>query len=170
MTENALLSLWRCLETNEPHSGDLIGLDYTIDCFIGSINVYRNTLVINHFPEHKYGNINIPEPAMRIIKINRMVAKEIGSDEIIYCPDSAYPTSIIEEYAIEGKSFDEIKRLGIAKFGQPPKGINEGRKYMFFIDNISDDIGEINERNEYEEYWKYNREKGRYELKKEDSM
>lgn len=170
MTEEALLLLWKCLETNEPQPKDLYGFDYSIECFIGWINVFRNTLVINHFPEHKYGNIDLPETANRIIKINRKIAREMGSEEIIYCPDSAYPTSIIEECAMEGKSLDEIKKLGIAKFGQPPKGINEGRKYMFFIDNLNEEIGEITERNEYEEYWKYNRETGRYELKKEDSI
>lgn len=167
MTEETILSLWRCLEKNEPPPKDLYGYDYSIECFIGWIKVFRNTIIINHFPEHKYGNIDMPEPANRIIKINRMIAKEMGSHEIIYCPDSSYPTSIIEEFAMEGKCFEEIKKLGIAKFGQPPKGINEGRKYMFFIDNLNEEIGEITERNEYEEYWKYNRETWEYELKRE---
>lgn len=170
MTEKALLLLWKSLETNDSQPKELYGFDYSIECFIGWINVFRNTLVINHFPEHKYRNIDLPETANRIIKINRKIAREMGGEEIIYCPDSSYPTSIIEEYAMEGKSLDEIKKLGITEFGQPPKGINEGRKYMFFIDNLNEEIGEITERNEYEEYWKYNREIGRYELKKEDSM
>ena len=116
------------------------------------------------FPEHKYGNFKIQGVAKRIIEVNRIIARHLGGEEIIYCPDSAFPTSSIEEFAFEGNSLTEIKKRGIEKFGHPPKGIDEGRKYMFFIDNIHEDIGELTEWHDWEVYWKYNRGKG-YELR-----
>lgn len=169
MTEAALTMFLDYLEDEKPLPKYLSGFENSIECFVGWIKVFRNTIVVSHFPEHKYGNMHYPELAKRIIKINRAIAKRTGSEEIIYCPDSAFPTAIIEEYALEGKNFETIKKLAIEQFGNPPKGIGEGRKYMFFIDNIHDDIGNLTEWKDWEGYWKYNQETGNYELKKGDS-
>ena len=169
-TEKALIEIWNCDEKNIGRHRHLDEYNNWIDCFIGDIHIYRKTLIISHFPEHKYGNIQHPEIAKKIIGVNRKVAQYLGGEEIIYFADSYYPTAIIQEYVTEGKSFTEIKNLAINEFGNPPKGIEKGRKYMFFIDNINEEIGEISEWDDYEGYWKYNESIGEYELKKEDSM
>jgi hypothetical protein len=164
ITEKSIVELWDCFEKEEPMPPNLYDYSNIIDCFIGWVKVYRKTVVINQFPEHKYGNMHYPNVAKKVIEINRIIAKKLGSDEIVYCPDSAFPTAIIEEYAREGKSIEEIKMFAIGRFGEPPKGIDEGRKYMFFIDNINEEIGEIAELDDWEEYWKYNNETRDYEL------
>lgn len=164
LDEKYIVELWNCFEKEEPMPQNLYGYSNIIDCFLGWIKVYRNTVVITQFPHHKYGNMHYPSVAKKIIEINRIIAKKLKSNEIVYCPDSAFPTSIIEEYAREGKTIEEIKTFAIERFGEPPKGIDEGRKYMFFIDNINEEIGEITELDDWEEYWKYNYETRDYEL------
>jgi hypothetical protein len=160
--EFILNQIWEIREGSIPETKEANGCDTTIDCFVGDIKVYRNTLTITHSPEHKYANIWHPERATRIIIINRKIAEFFGGKEVIYCPDGGYPTAILIDYALEGKTFESIKELGYKKFGLPPRGIAEGRKNMFFIDNIDDEIGEITEWTDDGDYWRYNYETNEY--------
>lgn len=104
-----LNQIWQILEGSIPETKESNGCYTGIHCFIGIINVYRHTLRITHYPEHKYGNIRHPESATRIININRKIAQLLGGKEVLYCPDSYYPTWILSEYAMEGKTLDTIK-------------------------------------------------------------
>ena len=170
MTIEALERIWKAYKTRDSNSDAFQGYDDQIDCFFGQLRICEKVVIISHSPEHKFGNINISETATRIIKSNRLIAKHLDANEILYCPDSAYPTSLIEEYAFEGDEYEKIKAKSIAKFGQPPKGINEGRKYMFFFDNINEELEKITEREGWEGYWKYNEQKGEYEFDKTYGM
>lgn len=42
-----------------------------------------------------------------------------------------------------GMNFTDLKAFALAEFGQPPKGAEEGRKYMFFIDHIAEPLEEL---------------------------
>src|SRR5690606_7358203 len=76
MTEEILLMIWESQEINKIPPIKLHDYAYDIACFIGWICVYRNTLTIAQFPEHKYGNINYPDTARKLITINRIIANK----------------------------------------------------------------------------------------------
>jgi hypothetical protein len=169
INEFSLSAIWQILDGSTPNTEKHYSCDTSIECFIGTIKVYKNTIAIIHSPEHKYGNIRHPETAIRMIKINRKIAEQFGSKEVLYCPDGYYPTEILSEYAMTGKSLKEIFELGIQKFGEPPNGIEEGRKNMFFIDKIDEEIGEISEWDDDSDYWKYNEQTREYVQRKNAS-
>jgi len=163
MTETVLEQIWEDWRLDTLLSNKRI-LDNEIDCFIGSIDVWRNTLVICHFPEHKYANLQYPDKARVIFESNRCIARALGEDKILYFPDSAFPTSILYDKAHKGLTIEELIEIGIQEFGQPPKTLSEGAQFMFFIDQFQDLDGELSEWNFSEQkYWKYNGQKGQYE-------
>jgi hypothetical protein len=125
--------------------------------------VFRHTIALTHFPEHKYGNIQTPAIARQLFHLNRAVARALQTDKILYCPDSSFPTSILEEKAKLGMPLEALEAYGIAQFGTPPAGLSEGRKNFFFIDQIDEEMGEISEWEDWEGYWTYNEEKQDYE-------
>lgn len=136
--------------------------DNKISCFFGWIDVYRNTLVVT-LSEHRYTNLCVPETAKLIIKINRIIAKNLEQSKIVYIADGSYPTGCLYDYAQIGNSIEIIIDKGIASFGMPPSPLSEGFEYMFFIDDVTTDIGELREWSPLsEKYWSYR--KGEYEL------
>lgn len=166
MTESVLEQLWDDWRLDTHLSGERI-FDNTIDCLIGSIDVWRNTLLICHFPEHKYSNLQNPDTARILFESNRCIARALGEDKILYFPDSAFPTSILCDKAQNGLTIDELIDFGIKEFGEPPKTLSDGAQFMFFIDHFQNLDGELREWNwSDQKYWKYNELKGVYEKSK----
>ncbi len=163
----ALQGIWESLRVNKPRPKELYGYDNWIDCFIGTIKVYENSIIISHLPEHRYANIKNKETAQRILKCNKLIAKHLRADEILYCPDSSFPTAVIEDWSIEGKRYEEVKQRAIELFGKPPDSINDGRKYMFFFDYVNARVEDITEWGDCTGYWKFDEKINDYKLDKD---
>ena len=163
MTESVLEQIWDDWRLDTHLSNERI-FDNIIDCFIVIIDVWRNTLLICHSPEHKYSNLQSPDKARVIFESNRCIARALGEDKILYFPDSAFPTSILLDKAQNGLTIEELIDFGIKEFGQPPEMLSDGAQFMFFIDHFQDLGGELKEWNFSEEkYWKYNELNKQYE-------
>lgn len=167
INEEELELIWQYFESND-FSKELLkkmeNFDSVIDCSFGTLSIYRRTILITHW-NHKYSNLRYPESAKNILTLNRIIARHFNMEEILYCPDSGFPTQTIQDKALSGLSFKKLKEYGINKFRLPPKHINEARKYMFFIDNINSEFGEIDVWEGESPYWKYNYKLNKYELK-----
>lgn len=150
---------WKMQNSTYQHS-----LQNRIDCFLGYIRVYKNVIILEYTPEHKYANLHDKEIASQIIKLNRTIANKLGSEKVLYCPDSGFPTAQIYYKTQEGKTVDESIEFGIEQFGQPPETINEGMKFMFFIDDLEKNIDNFNNWDWRDLIWKYNESTKQYEL------
>ncbi len=142
------------LEDNTDIINQLNTFDSDIHCVFGSLSVLRNTILLTHW-NHKYSNLEDPIKAQNILSLNRMIARRFNSNEILYCTDSTYPTQIIEDKALEGLHFSELKAFSLNRFGQPPESLNEARKYMFFLDNIDRKMDAFSFWDGTSPYWTY---------------
>lgn len=166
MDEEQLELIWRSFETPEmdqTSTSKLMNVDSVIDCTFGTLAIYRKTLLITH-RNHKYSNLRNPDTTKNILILNRLIAKRFNQQEIIYCADSGYPTQSIEHTALFGADFAEIKAHAFTHFGIPPLGLEEARKYMFFIDRTDAEPGEMTVWEGESPYWRYNEEAGDYQL------
>ena len=159
-TKSSLERLWK------EHESDSVTQSNWIETYFGDINIYRDNLTIELDSIQKYKNLSSNETAIRIINICRLIENNLGQKQVIFCPDSAYPTSEIYDYALDGLSPDEIIRKGIKRFGPIPKGISKGRKNFFFVDYINNPIGKLKDWDEEETLWVWNEIESRYEKKK----
>jgi len=114
--------VWKQWEEN--YNGALSRIQ--IITYFSFITVNRNTLIIEQMPWHKYSNLDDKDKAKMILKINRIIAQKISQNKIVYFPDSSYPTSILYNYANEGKTSEEIINIGDSKFRNRPSEIKEG--------------------------------------------
>lgn len=165
--EQQLELIWRYYETKEIDNKILNKMgcfDSIIHCNFGILSIYRQTILISHW-NHKYSNLGDPEKAKKILTLNRMIAKHFNQNEIVYTTDSGYPTQSIQDKAISGLGFEDLKRFGINEFGTPPKDINEGRKYMYFIDDFSKDLDKLTPWDGENPYWYFDTEIHEYKLK-----
>ena len=78
------------------------------------------------------------------MNLMRMIAKRIGSDRIIYCPDSTCSTSILEEKSNQGWTLDEIEDYGKSTFGSIPEDLTKAVYNYFFVDNLNIDLDDFN--------------------------
>lgn len=160
--------IWRNFETTEIDKElfyKLENFDSVIDCCFGRLSIYRKTILITHW-NHKYSNLKDPVMAKYILTINRMIAHHLNQNEIIYCTDSGYPTQSIQDKALSGLAYQELKQYGINTFGTPPIQLDEARKYMFFIDNLNEELGGLTLWDGDNPYWFYDSEIKDYKLKK----
>ena len=168
INEEQLELIWQNFETTEINKeilNKMENFDTQIDCNFGTLSIYRRTILISHW-NHKYSNLRNLETAKNILKLNRMIAKHFNQNEIIYCTDSGYPTQSIEDKALSGLEFEDLKRFGISEFGIPPKDLNEGRKYMYFIDDFNEDLNKLTSWDgEKNPYWYYDTAINGYKLK-----
>lgn len=167
INEDQLELIWQYYE--ERHNTKEIlakmqNFDTSIDCCFGSLSIYRQTILIEHW-NHKYSNLMVPEIAKNILTLNRIIAKCFNQNEIIYCVDSGYPTQSIFHKALSGSHFTELKKYGIDKFGNPPKDIDDGRKFMFFIDDFTKDLNQLTYWGDENPYWLYDIKTNEYKLK-----
>ena len=165
MTPDTLEAIWQDWETNAAPPSINEVFDNVIDCSFGSIDVWRNTIVVCS-DRHRYDFLCDPVSAAKILHANRIIARHLNAAVILYTTDSSYPTSVIIDKAQLGMTVNELIAFGIEQFGTPPKQVAEGVKYMFFIDEITTEIGELKEWNiNTDGYWRYNFGKNKYELK-----
>ncbi len=144
MTEENLEVIWENLENKtEIDVGENINIDAEIETYFGSIYVNRKTINISLFPEHKYGNLRCLEVSEYIFKINRIIATLLGTDRIVYCCDSYYYPELIETKSMEGLNNDGIIKYGNKLFGVPPTEINEAIENLYFIDDFSMKLNEL---------------------------
>ena len=136
-----------------------------IQFFIGQLRIYKNVLVLDYSPEHKYGNIHDKDIATQILNLNRIIAKKLGSIKILYCPDSNFPTAQIYYKAQVGYTVEEAISFGKSKFGNPPEEINDGMKFMFFIDDFEKKIDNLKNWEWKDLLWRYNELTDKYEIK-----
>ena len=164
MTAEILEAIWQDWE-QQKHPSIAEVFDNAIHCAFGTIDVYRHTLIICPM-QVRYNNLTEPDRALPILNANRLIAQNLNATQILYTTDSYYPMSIIVDKAQLGMTIEELIGFGIDQFGLPPKPVAEGVKYMFFIDEIQADIGELKSWNPNEDgYWQYNGMKDGYELK-----
>lgn len=131
--------------------------------YFAFIAIKRKTIIIEQMPWHKYSNLDDKDMAKMILGINRIIAKKLNQSKIVYFPDSAYPTSILNNYANEGKTVEEIIEIGDLTFNDRPFAIKEGIQFKYFIDDLSDDLTNLIDLNNSEKYWKWNTKLNKYE-------
>lgn len=166
-TEEDLERIWQYQEgksAEELSLEELDELDPSIGCNFGDLYVYRNTFAVAH-NWYRYNNLCDPWRGTTILWINRMLAQQLGASEVLYCPDSGYPTQMIGDLASMGWDYNSLKNYGLQEFGTPPKGVNEGRKYHFFIDPIHEPLEELTEWDGESPYWSYDKDNGYQKVK-----
>ena len=104
----------------------------------------RKTVMVSPFPHHKYGNLFHYDTRNYILGLMRLIGHEFNTDKILYCPDSACSTAVLEEKAREGWSLEELEAYGRATFGRIPEKLTEAAYNFFFIDDYTLDLEEYN--------------------------
>jgi len=143
MNEFNLKRIWNHLrEDTSVESQDGLCHDTMINTFFGWLYIYEKSISIKLFPEHKYGNLRNPISSNYVFEFIRELAKLFNADKIVYCCDSYYIPSIIEEKFMMGGSISEVIEFGNNIFGIPPKELNAAIANLYFIDefdlNLSD--------------------------------
>ncbi|TSJ47813.1 hypothetical protein [Fluviicola chungangensis] len=133
-TEADLLESW---ENNEdPERVDETGfIQVSLVTYFGFIYFNRETIEVMYFPEHKYSNLTEVPQRSYILNFSKALAQAFGQTQIVYCSDT-YETEYIETLASEGKNLETIIKLGIERFGSPPKTIEAAIVNRFFIDDL----------------------------------
>lgn len=161
-TEEDLERVWQYQEgksAEEFSFDDLEELEPEISCNFGELYVYRKSFIVVHNWE-KYKNLRDSFRGTTILWINRMLAQQLGASEVLYCPDSGYPTQVIGDLTALGWDYNSIKNYGLQEFGTPPRGGEEGRKYSFFIDYIHEPLEDLTQWEGDSPYWYYDKKKG----------
>lgn len=117
--------------------------DTELDCYFGDLSIYENTITATPFPEHKYGNLRNPVTSKYVFNLNRALAKFFNTNIIVYCCDSYYHPSILEEKSRMGWTIESIIKFGNDKFGIPPKEINEAIENLYFIDEFDINLDKL---------------------------
>lgn len=144
MTENNLLQIWKRYE-DDLDTAAIEGMNYfaDLDSYFGQIAVYKETINVSPFPEHKYGNLRNLVTSKYVFTLHRQIAKIIGANRILYCCDSYYYPSILEEKSRMGWNLNSIIEFGNRIFGIPPKEINEAVENLYFIDEFDIDLDKL---------------------------
>jgi hypothetical protein len=156
LDQEELELIWSYYESDELDTENIPPrLDADIHCSFGMISVFRHTLLVTNW-DHKYGCLRDPQRAWPILAINRLLAQLLDQKEILYCTDSAYPTSHIYDKALSGWKYDDLKDFSLKQFGNSPANLNEAIKKMFFLDDFSYDLNELEEWDgKNNPYWSY---------------
>jgi len=129
-------------------------------CSFADFKVNRHTINICPSWMHKYGNLYDFFTREYVMNLMRMIANKIGSNRIIFCPDSGSSTYILEEKSCQGWTLEEIERYGIETFGKTPDDLTKAVYNYFFIDDLKLDLKDYNN-----EKFLFNRSKEEYFLK-----
>ena len=120
-SQENLYDFWTQIESNGYYDKT-----FEIDCYFGNITVYRHTIRIWFSTIfYDYCFFEHVKETIQIIKVGRIIANHLGTDKVLYIPDSYLKTSILEDYACSGLSLDESINKGIDEFGKPPEGISK---------------------------------------------
>lgn len=139
VTEDLITKAWGAWETN-----DVVEAYPRIHSSFASFNINRHTINLCPSWTHKYGNLYDFFTRAYVMNLMRMIAKRIGSDRIIYCPDSTCSTSILEEKSNQGWTLDEIEDYGKSTFGSIPEDLTKAVYNYFFVDNLNIDLDDFN--------------------------
>lgn len=115
-----------------------------IYCSFADFRVNRNTINICPSWMHKYGNLYSFNTREYVLNLMRMIARKIGSTKILYCPDSACSTSIMEEFSNKGWELNDIEEYGYSEFGKIPKDLTKAIYNYFFIDDLKMNLEDYN--------------------------
>lgn len=115
-----------------------------IHCSFADFNINRHTINLCPSWMHKYGNLYDFFTREYVMNLIRMISNKIDSNRIIYCPDSACSTSILEEKSNQGWTLDEIEKYGILTFGKIPDDLTKSVYNYFFIDDMKLDLKDYN--------------------------
>lgn len=159
LDENYLELVWSQWENNF----EVALFALKIITYFAFIVVNRKTIIIEQMPWHKYSNLDDKDMAKMILELNRIIAKKLNQNKMVYFPDSAYPTSILNNFAYEGKTVEEIIEIGDSTFSYRPIEIEEGIQFKYFVDDLSDDLSNLTDLSNSEKYWKWNTELNNYE-------
>ena len=130
--------------------------------YFSNLKIGKNTIVIEQMPWHKYSNLDDKEMAGMILELNRIIARKLKQSRIIYFADSAYPTSILYEYALEGNTVEELIEIGDSEFSNRPTDLKEGIKFKYFVDAMDQDLSSLDNLHNSEDYWKWNHDNREY--------
>jgi len=160
MNEFNLQRIWNHLK-EDTSVEDQYGMCYdtNIATYFGWLYIYENTISIKLFPEHKYGNLRNPNSSKYVFEFIREVAKLFNADKIIYCCDSYYQPSIIDEKSMMGWTSEAIIEYANKIFGKPPKELNEAIENLYFIDEFDLNLNELDPRIEVWSRAKYEYDK-----------
>jgi len=137
MTANNLGIIWTNLKSQIEFISNIEINHYAeIDTYFGEVSVYEQTINVSPFPEHKYRNLRNLVTSEYIFELNRIIAKILGSNQIVYCCDSYYHPEIIESKSMEGWNINSIIEYSNEKFGEPPIEINAAIENLYFIDSF----------------------------------
>lgn len=160
MTESNLERIWKHFrDDTEIQYVDNLCVDVNIDAYFGWLNVHENTISITLFPEHKYRNLRNPMSSKYVFKFIRELTQILNADKIVFCCDSYYHPSILEEKSRMGYSINELISLGVEIFGEPPKELNAAIENLFFIDEFDLNLEELDPEKEVWSRAKYEYEK-----------
>jgi len=115
-----------------------------ICCSFANFKVNRHTINICPSWMHKYGNLYDFFTREYVMNLMRMIAHKIDSNRIIYCPDSACSTSILEEKSRQGCTLEEIEEYGISTFGRIPLDLTNAVYNYFYIDDLNLNLNDYN--------------------------
>ena len=160
MDESNLQRIWNHLR-GDTSVEDQEGMCYdtNIESYFGWLNIYENSISIKLYPEHKYGNLRNPNSSKYVFTFIRGLAKIFNTDKIVYCCDSYYQPSIIEEKFMMGSKMSEVIEYANKVFGIPPKELNEAIENLYFIDEFDLNLNELNPDKEVWSRAKYEYEK-----------
>jgi len=160
--ENYFELVWNQWVENE--NAELLSIQ--IVTYFAFIKIRRQTIIIEQMPWHKYSNLDDKDMAKMILEINRVIANKLEQNKIVYFADSSYPTSMLYNHALEGKTVEQIIQIGDTNFTNRPKEINEGIKFKYFIDEMKDDLSNLKNLDNSELYWNWNSKSRSYKRTK----
>lgn len=115
----------------------------------------RYCFVLSHHQYHKYRNLFHEQAGKEILNVNRMIAQELGSDEILYIPGGYFETAILQDGPDDGKNTRQTIESGVALFGESPADINRGRANYFFVDDLTQSLESLQPYDDLPVYWVY---------------
>jgi len=150
------LQRWKAIEANE----DVEPIE--VNWALGTIYVCRHCFVFSHNHYHKYRNLFHLEVGKEILNVNRAIASELSTSEILYIPDGYFETAILENGPDEGKNTRQTIDHGIELFGNPPPDINRGRANYFFVDDLKQSLEGLQPFENLPKYWVYDQQHKEY--------
>ncbi|MFN8397123.1 MAG: hypothetical protein U0176_21045 [Bacteroidia bacterium] len=133
LTEEDVLQCWAYWEAEDDDvpMGNVFTID--IKASFGRVHVNRHTLhIIPH--QHKWANMRDAYTRAYFIDFSRKVAQHLGQRKVLYCVDSAFPQSHLEDFAYSGWKIDAIEDYGNAQFGTPPREWDDEAVNFYFVD------------------------------------
>jgi hypothetical protein len=151
-----VLNRWKAIAANEDVE------PIAVNWGLGTVYVCRHCFVFVHNHNHKYRNLFHEAAAREILNVNRVIAQELGADEILYIPDGYFETAILENGPDEGKNTRQTIESGVALFGEPSPDINRGRANYFFVDDLTQSLESLQPYDDLPVHWVYDEALGAY--------